>query len=176
MDFKTAKIYTEFDMCVEAMNAWREDASGTAYDTLEQIKYRFSDLTKEQIKMVFEEVESGYIWDIETDEIKHEEEEEEPICCVGCGKDGVFPKNRDGDTMCESCHSDGEEEEEESDEESDEEESDEDSNIVFNCSGCDRAIVRDSIAHDNCITKDGKKWYCLDCFDLCEYESDQDEL
>ena len=36
----------------------------------------------------------------------------EPICCVGCGKDGVFPKNRDGDTMCESCHSDGEEEEE----------------------------------------------------------------
>ena len=46
-------------------------------------------------------------WGVE----EEEEEEEEPICCVGCGKDGVFPKNRDGDTMCESCHSDGEEEE-----------------------------------------------------------------
>jgi len=29
---------------------------------------------------------------------------------VGCGQEGEFPENRDGDTMCGSCHSDGEEE------------------------------------------------------------------
>ena len=29
-------------------------------------------------------------------------------CCVGCGKDGLFPENRDGDTMCECCMSDEE--------------------------------------------------------------------
>jgi hypothetical protein len=39
-----------------------------------------------------------------------EEEEEdrgdEPIGCVGCGKDGIYPENQDGDTMCPACHSD----------------------------------------------------------------------
>ena len=39
-----------------------------------------------------------------------EDDEEEPICCVGCGKDGKFPENRDGDTMCECCMSDDDEE------------------------------------------------------------------
>ena len=49
----------------------------------------------------------------EEDDWHTEEEEEKPICCVGCGQKGIFPENRDGDTMCVSCHSDGEEEEEE---------------------------------------------------------------
>ena len=44
--------------------------------------------------------------------IELNEEEEEPICCAGCGKDGKFPENRDGDTMCECCMTDEEEEEE----------------------------------------------------------------
>ena len=27
----------------------------------------------------------------------------EPICCVGCGKDGVYPEDFCGDTMCPDC-------------------------------------------------------------------------
>ena len=54
----------------------------------------------------------GNGWEEEDCEPAEEDsdEEEEPICCVGCGKDGKFPENRDGDTMCESCMSDDDEE------------------------------------------------------------------
>jgi len=54
-----------------------------------------------------------------------------PFCCVGCGKDGQFPENRDGDTTCKGCMSDPdslglpfseEEEEEYTDSEEEEEE------------------------------------------------------
>ena len=34
---------------------------------------------------------------------KVEEEVEEPICCVCCGKDGVYPEDFCGDTMCPDC-------------------------------------------------------------------------
>ena len=43
------------------------------------------------------------------DESKEDEEGDEPECCVGCGIDGKFPENRDGDTMCWSCMSDEDE-------------------------------------------------------------------
>ncbi len=37
---------------------------------------------------------------------KGREKKDEPICCVGCSIDGIFPENRDGDTMCPSCQED----------------------------------------------------------------------
>ena len=39
-----------------------------------------------------------------------EKEDSDIDCCVGCGKDGKFPENRDGDTMCENCDYNEEEE------------------------------------------------------------------
>jgi hypothetical protein len=77
-EFKTKPIYTQFDLCVAKVEGWRQ---GINYDcrvsnTLNYIKNQFDHLTKEQMKLVFEEVESGFIWDIETDEIKDEDEEE----------------------------------------------------------------------------------------------------
>ena len=65
-------------MCVAKVEGWRQ---GINYDcrvsnTLNYIKNQFDHLTKEQMKLVFEEVESGFIWDIETDEINHEDDEE----------------------------------------------------------------------------------------------------
>ena len=60
------------------------------------------------------------------DESKEDEEGDEPECCVGCGIDGKFPENRDGDTMCWSCMSDEDESCSEcEDEDSDESEEDE---------------------------------------------------
>jgi hypothetical protein len=45
------------------------------------------------------------------DELVEEDDsaEDEPECCVGCGKNGKFPENRDGDMMCEWCMSDEDE-------------------------------------------------------------------
>ena len=60
---------------------------------------------------------SGWESEVDSDE---EMSDDEPMCCVGCGKDGKFPENRDGDTMCECCMSD-EEDEDSDDEDSDEE-------------------------------------------------------
>ena len=77
-EFKTKPIYSEFQMCVETMSVWREGRYDMdPQDTLNEIKERFDSLTKEQMKLVFEEVESGFIWDIETDEIKHEDDEDD---------------------------------------------------------------------------------------------------
>ena len=65
-------------MCVETMSVWREGRYDLdPQDTLNEIKERFSQYPKEQMKLVFEEVESGFIWDIETDEIKHEDDEDD---------------------------------------------------------------------------------------------------
>ena len=50
---------------------------------------------------------SGWESEVDSDE---EMSDDEPMCCVGCGKDGKFPENRDGDTMCECCMSDEEDE------------------------------------------------------------------
>ena len=65
------------------------------------------------------EFPDGNGWESEVDS-DEEMSDDEPMCCVGCGKDGKFPENRDGDTMCECCMSD-EEDEDSDDEDSDEE-------------------------------------------------------
>ena len=62
--------------------------------------------------------------EMKKDQETDDEEEEEPICCVGCGKDGLFKENRDGDTMCPDCHSDDEEK---------------DMLIYYKCKSCDFA-------------------------------------
>ena len=66
-------------LIVAKVEGWRQGIKYDCHvsDTLNYIKNQFDHLTKEQIKMVFEEVESGFIWDIEKDDIKHEDEEEE---------------------------------------------------------------------------------------------------
>mgnify|MGYP005993196955 CR=1 FL=1 len=52
----------------------------------------------------------------------------------------------------------------------------EDDQIVFNCKGCDKPIVRDSEEHDNCICDDeGEKWYCEDCGLPDEEEEEEEE-
>lgn len=58
--------------------------------------------------------------------------------------------NEDGEWFCSACR---EEEEEEEDEPV----------IIFNCAKCKVGIIKDSKAHDNCVTQDGKVWWCLDC-------------
>ena len=231
--FDTKKVYTEFDFIVGQMNVWRGCEGRydiSTQDTLDEIKERFGYLTKEQMKMVFEEVESGFIWDIEKDDIKHEdyeesdeEEEEVRTCCEKCEGEGSVRVSKERakelkeqellEGLCpfgDKCAAEEEEEDEEDPaknpythpyycdggcgkvmgrdqweldcqricdfceepyEESDEEE--EKSNIVFHCSGCGVGIIRDSRDHDNCVTKDGKKWYCPDCYHLWEgYEDD----
>ena len=35
--------------------------------------------------------------------------------------------------------------------------------VVFACAACGKAIIKDSIEHDNCHTSDGKNWFCQDC-------------
>jgi hypothetical protein len=48
--------------------------------------------------------------------------------------------------------------------------------IVFNCGGCGIGIIRDSRAHDECITKDDIVWYCGDCaFEHMDTDDEEDE-
>ena len=53
-------------------------------------------------------------------------------------------------------------------------EEDEDDHIIFNCAKCEVGIVKNSRAHDNCVTRDGKKWWCLDCSSECGEESEEE--
>ena len=53
------------------------------------------------------------------------------------------------------------EEEEEEDEEK--KEKDEEDDIVFCCDRCNKAIIRNSKAHDECFTINDNDWYCGDC-------------
>ena len=47
-------------------------------------------------------------------------------------------------------------------------------NIIFNCAKCDIGIIKGGRAHDNCVTRDGKKWWCLDCSSECGEESEEE--
>jgi len=47
-------------------------------------------------------------------------------------------------------------------------------NIVFNCAKCDIGIIKGGRAHDNCLTRDGKVWWCLDCSSECGEESEEE--
>ena len=47
--------------------------------------------------------------------------------------------------------------------------------VVFCCEGCNRAIIRYSKEHDNCNTRDGEIWYCMDCELPSEKEAESDE-
>lgn len=83
-------------------------------------------------------------------------------CCDGSG--------------CNECLSSDEEEEEEEEEEEDEESEDEEEEyIIFNCARCDVGIVNNSRDHDNCITNDGKKWWCLECSSAMRYNEEKDK-
>jgi hypothetical protein len=80
--FTTEKTYTLYDICVENVGGWREGVLRfneylTAEGTLDYIKDKWDGrLTKEEMKMVFEQVEWGFLWNIEKDEIKHEDDSE----------------------------------------------------------------------------------------------------
>ena len=47
----------------------------------------------------------------------------------------------------------------------DEKEEEDEEDIVFHCSRCDLAIVRNSREHDECATSDDKEWFCSPCMD-----------
>jgi hypothetical protein len=79
--------------------------------------------------------------------------------------------NEDGEWFCSACREEEEEEEEEEDEDEDEEEE----YIIFNCARCDVGIIKDSKAHDNCITNDGKKWWCLECSSALRHNKEEDK-
>lgn len=49
-----------------------------------------------------------------------------------------------------------------------------DHEIAFLCSGCEKEIIKDSREHDNCVTADGEKWFCLDCSSKKQYDSPTD--
>ena len=76
----------------------------------------------------------------------------EPICCVGCSIDGIFPENRDGDTMCPSCQ--------------------EDDDDVF-CVGCDEIVCG---FHEEPPHKDERGVVlCHDCWYSKQYEDEEEE-
>jgi hypothetical protein len=135
--FTTEKTYTLYDICVENVGGWREGVLRfneylLVEGTLDYIKDKWDGrLTKEEMKMVFEQVEWGFIWNIEKDTIKHEdddeseeeeeeeeEKEQEPPKCVDC--DNIASINEyypNGDhkekywTLCEECFKKDQEEE-----------------------------------------------------------------
>ena len=48
--------------------------------------------------------------------------------------------------------------------------------IVFCCSRCDKAIVRNSEEHDNChCDEDGDVWWCEDCVRDSDDEEEEEE-
>ena len=67
---------------------------------------------RETIASVEERV-ARWVWNLPASVIEEGLDSEEELCCVGCGKDGEFLENRDGDTMCECCMTDEEEEDDE---------------------------------------------------------------
>jgi hypothetical protein len=85
--------------------------------------------------------------------------------CRMCGEEcSCWNYNDEHEVVCEDC---GESEEEEV--------------ITFNCAECDVKIIKDSRAHDNALTHDGKRLWCMDCYDAwkahkdCPPENDNDE-
>ena len=61
-------------------------------------------------------------------------------------------------------------------EEEEEEEEEDDADIVFKCSRCDVAIIRDSEEHDNCRSnEEGDVWWCMHCTRKEDDEDDEDE-
>lgn len=95
-------------------------------------------------------------------------------CCDGSGCDECTSDDEDNDSVCfrvrheynekecsDNCPYKHEDEEDEED-------------IVFKCAECDRSIVRNSNAHDNCFTHNGARWWCEDCHEAF-VESDDDK-
>jgi len=99
---------------------------------------------------------------------RNKKEEEEPICCVGCGKDGVYPEDFCGDTMCPDCWT----EEKEGD--------------VFTCNCCgeedidnehgvDCQSCGESVC-DECMIADEDDPHCkTDRCKKCEQDEEEDE-
>jgi hypothetical protein len=69
-DFMWKRVYSEFEICVEKVRGWKQgmDFDNALNLTWDYINEEFDDLTKEQMKMVYEAVESGFSWDLEKDE------------------------------------------------------------------------------------------------------------
>lgn len=47
--------------------------------------------------------------------------------------------------------------------------------IVFNCAECDTGIIKGGRAHDDCLTHDGTRWWCLGCSAAWERALKEDE-
>jgi hypothetical protein len=68
------------------------------------------------------------------------------------------------------------ESEEEAETEQEDSDDDYDASVIFDCNHCGKSIIKNSEDHDNCVTfDDGKKWYCLDCYDYGENAKSSDE-
>lgn len=107
--------------------------------------------------------------------------------------------NEDGEWFCSACRDEEEEEEDDNDsvcfrvrheynekecsdncpykpeEEEEDKDEEEEEYIIFNCARCDVGIVNGSRAHDNCITNDGKKWWCLECSSALRHNKEEDK-
>jgi hypothetical protein len=63
--------------------------------------------------------------------------------CRMCGKEcSCWNYNDDHEVVCEDC-----------------------TVVAFYCAECDDDVIKDSRAHDNALTHDGKRWWCMNCYD-----------
>jgi len=90
---KKKQVFTEFDLHLEKVGGWRQcnetlTRSTDIETTLDYIKE--FDLTKEEMKRLFEASEDGYLWDIEKDEINRG--------CDWCDK-----PTEDFEDLCHEC-------------------------------------------------------------------------
>ena len=100
--------------------------------------------------------------------------------CNECGVERVVD---DEDNICQTCYHKSCDEGEcyccygDDEDEDDEDEDDEDDvDIVFKCSRCDVAIIRNSEEHDNCRSnEDGDVWWCMYCNRKEDDEDEEDE-
>ena len=108
---------------------------------------------------------------------QYEEEECTVFKCIDCDNPAAINEyypNGDYEgkywTLCEECYRKDQEE-------SDEEEDDEDDvDIVFKCSRCDVAIIRNSEEHDNCQSnEEGDVWWCMHCKRKEDDEDDEED-
>jgi hypothetical protein len=106
--------------------------------------------------------------DDEEEEEDEDDDEEDDWCeCCFCSTELTHKSSKmvGDDCVCVDCYNEWKETHDDEEEEEDD--------IVFKCSRCDVAIIRDSEEHDNCRSnEEGDVWWCMHC---TRKEDDEDE-